>query len=985
MTLNSETTGSLNGTPITFTRFGSIEMSGLASGDTFNIAQLDAGVKLTVNGGNHDDVVNIANGGSVVRGAIAINGDVGGDVVNLAPNAPAAALAIVGAITFNGGADADTLNIGSGSVDAVAGLVTYNAGAASEGNTLNLDDDTTPLFYNYAVSNTSITHVNPLVFGGVDYSGVAAISLECSQGPNVVRVTASDPASVLINGNGGNDDFVIGDGVLATAFFGDGGEGGSDDITFDDHLNPANLNWFLEPNNVWAGSRIYNTNGFENVTALAGAGTNHVTFDGTLAQSFTVDAGDGADVITFNNSVDFGAPAAVNGGAGGDTFAWNAADNLYVFPGFPEVPHNVQLDGGAGGDIDVLSINDATRGDTNYNIDKDRLRGLDFFSLAPGFDLGYAGFESIDLTASNFQHGIVVRGTPASIPSSHQMTIYGGASQDLVTVVPHDAAGNLTINGNLGFGGGGGTLDSVTIDDSASPTGATWTINNPFGAGTQNFTIAGGAGLGFASDVEQVHLLGSPSDDVYNIESYASGSTLEIDANVGQDVVHITPAGGNVSAGLTSLASFDYDGGEGFDYFRLTNVNNSSPWSYTRTTAYLQATRQGGSAYSQTFNQTSVEYIDMTAGGQADNFLIQSTPEFTYNTFRGGLGDDLYTLGDAMQTSAIVSNVAVVNDAGVDSVVIDDRNSSTGKRLHVDQYFVNGVAGDTLFGPGGYLYHVNIAGTLTVRLGGGADEVLARTSPIESVLEKFVLEGNNPVSAPGDSLLVTMSAVTNPVFTPNGPGAGTYSFGNSAPIVYSGFETASAVLEADFDGSGAVDNADLEQWHAGYGVSDDGDADGDGDTDGADFLAWQRNAGAQLAPPAVDQFVAASAPVVGAELRSQEAIVPRGSLPVLGLADDALTTKSLAARDGAFARELGARHRPVLAAFDAPRVRRPSTGLVERAAFRPPARLRLSAVDELVPTTTAALDESLHELDVAFAAMEHCGLLCQDRLELGFE
>jgi len=51
------------------------------------------------------------------------------------------------------------------------------------------------------------------------------------------------------------------------------------------------------------------------------------------------------------------------------------------------------------------------------------------------------------------------------------------------------------------------------------------------------------------------------------------------------------------------------------------------------------------------------------------------------------------------------------------------------------------------------------------------------------------------------------------------------------------------VLSADFDGSTVVDNADLAQWEAAYGLTAGADADGDGDSDGADFLVWQREFG----------------------------------------------------------------------------------------------------------------------------------------------
>jgi hypothetical protein len=51
------------------------------------------------------------------------------------------------------------------------------------------------------------------------------------------------------------------------------------------------------------------------------------------------------------------------------------------------------------------------------------------------------------------------------------------------------------------------------------------------------------------------------------------------------------------------------------------------------------------------------------------------------------------------------------------------------------------------------------------------------------------------------------------------------------------------VLFADLDRSGATGLTDLQIITQGFGSSDVGDIDLDSDTDGADFLAWQREAG----------------------------------------------------------------------------------------------------------------------------------------------
>ena len=50
-------------------------------------------------------------------------------------------------------------------------------------------------------------------------------------------------------------------------------------------------------------------------------------------------------------------------------------------------------------------------------------------------------------------------------------------------------------------------------------------------------------------------------------------------------------------------------------------------------------------------------------------------------------------------------------------------------------------------------------------------------------------------------------------------------------------------FSADFDFDGDVDNLDLAQWQASYGVDVQADANEDGLTDGSDFLVWQRQFG----------------------------------------------------------------------------------------------------------------------------------------------
>lgn len=53
-------------------------------------------------------------------------------------------------------------------------------------------------------------------------------------------------------------------------------------------------------------------------------------------------------------------------------------------------------------------------------------------------------------------------------------------------------------------------------------------------------------------------------------------------------------------------------------------------------------------------------------------------------------------------------------------------------------------------------------------------------------------------------------------------------------------------LTLDFDDDGNVDVQDLAQWRGEVAINEPRDSDGDDDSDGADFLAWQRQAGSDV-------------------------------------------------------------------------------------------------------------------------------------------
>jgi hypothetical protein len=86
------------------------------------------------------------------------------------------------------------------------------------------------------------------------------------------------------------------------------------------------------------------------------------------------------------------------------------------------------------------------------------------------------------------------------------------------------------------------------------------------------------------------------------------------------------------------------------------------------------------------------------------------------------------------------------------------------------------------------------------------------------------------------------------------------------------------LVAGDFNNDGAVDAADLNRWFSSYGATRGADADADGDTDGADFLTWQRSAGAEVASSA-----AAVIPEPGSLALAVAAVAAFSSRGVAGL------------------------------------------------------------------------------------------------------
>ncbi|MGE3638446.1 MAG: beta strand repeat-containing protein, partial [Pirellulales bacterium] len=808
--------------------------------ETLNLHTLDTATPVTINALLGNDTINIAPGGSTsaIRSPVTINGDDGNDTLNLVPNSPFGLSVIESPITFNGGNQGDTLNVGSGGLHAVSGLVTFNAGGLGEGNRINLYDAANSFFVDYLVGETSITRDDPFFFGGVNYSGVGAVFLDATQGPNQVTINASSISSAIVNGNGGDDTFVIGNGNNLAGgiglFTGSGGEG-FDTLTLNDSLSTHDLPWAVlgngtfDPQTIYLGLQAYDLEGYEGATILAGNGNNNFQINGTMAQSVTVHAGGGNDTIELNNVSNF--------------------RDFYDQDENPPFNYPMVLDGGGG--FNVLINDDANSNGRSYVISPEHMTIYDGAPLGLSFD--YDLFGAVNVYGGQYSNDYLVFGTSSDILPGQQMTILGGPDPDFFEVRPHDDLGNLTINGNLGIGGGGG-IDSLLVNDSASSLPINYSFYNQFGPGTTNIGGLGAAGFGAGSNVENITISAGGGDDVFDIQTFKSGSALAINAGGGNDWLRFGQ--GNLISEVTNMASFHFNGQDGADTFDLNNFADTSSYTYSRTSGTTIAARSLGGFYS--LNDSNIELLQIWAGPAVDGLYLDAVEPGLMTVFVGGAGADGLAVGYNVNSLENIRG-PVVYYAGADGgqLSVWDGLDSTGDTLHVTQNTLGAGVGDDLFGPGGALTYYDVSSIFSINLGSGADTVYAE--PLPGV--PLSINAAGPTAAPGDTLRFSYAHATNPVFTPGVVGAGTYSFSDAAAVSYTGIETASAYRPGDYDGDGSVTQADYDVWKSQFGQSvtpgTNGDGNGDGIVDAADYTVWldylgtTSGAGAGIASSAV--------------------------------------------------------------------------------------------------------------------------------------
>ena len=161
---------------------------------------------------------------------------------------------------------------------------------------------------------------------------------------------------------------------------------------------------------------------------------------------------------------------------------------------------------------------------------------------------------------------------------------YGFGSGDLFTVAQPVING---AGGGVFFHGGPGD-DAVVVDASANTGTTSLRVVNDYIALNQTGTPR----QAHFDAMENVSIMGGSGTDTIAIDSFQTGSGLTINGNAGNDLVDWVPLSQNLSANITNMASFFFDGGADTDTMREFNNNSALSWNYTQTSTTLRARRR---------------------------------------------------------------------------------------------------------------------------------------------------------------------------------------------------------------------------------------------------------------------------------------------------------------------------------------------------------------------------------------------------------
>jgi hypothetical protein len=741
------------------------------------------------------------------------------DVEGAAPGTP---------VYVNTAAGADTVNVGDGNglEDIHADVQIQNTPAFT---TLNINDAGDAFADSAYVFNTAngFGALQGMAGGGSIYWKISDItSVAITSGNlNDTITLQSTYLPITFNSAGGHDTLFIGNNTngmqSVTANITVLNNPSTTDITLNDAADPSAE--AIGVSNTTIGGLSYGQ-----VTGLAASGAV-IYFKNNDASSVTIETsshgGNSVSItanskpITVAGASPFNGPNdGINVGTGGSMAGIQATVNLSNSSGYDNVNLNDNLNNAAptfalstfllaGNDLwGKVARSTAFAGEVNYHVADTAILAV---NTGPGATANVSATPVStnlnQIATGHFVVNVAATSAPLSIsqysPGNAGLAVFLGSNPSY-----GNGVGNVQgINGAVTITSSDASV--VTVDDSSdtSPHNATLSSTQLAGLSPATITYPSNCGLVvYGSSVNTAisessaptfaEFDGGPATDTVNIESVTG--TFNVNGGGGVDFINVTPQGGNLDA-IPGTLTLNASASSYLNINDQNNPNNTVPgqdiFTNTGVTRVDYHYVLVGSPPIPTLLPfgVSVGYsgfgnVTFAGGHEVTVYSVPATAAGTSLTINEGAAGDGTNIGDTGSHSllGIVSPVTI-NGAG-GAMSLDDSGVSSPVTVHVNPNQIGASAGDNLFGVGGTLTYSGIGSlTLTTPNASTGDKVYVRPSPSTSM----AINGGNPTIAPGDALTVADADATNRQFTPNGTGAGQYTFGNRQPVTFTGFES----------------------------------------------------------------------------------------------------------------------------------------------------------------------------------------------------